>query len=94
MVTVRLSRGLTVASIHDRFPNDLLIQPEAVRLAYFEQIVIAHPLLTEKLSETIQAIHPTQAARVVQVIGPTGVGKSTLRQLTDSPYAAKKRMIG
>lgn len=61
------------------FPSELLAQPPAVRLAYFQSKVVAHPHLKETHQRLWQALqHPTGAALLL-VFGPTGVGKTTLR---------------
>ncbi len=64
----------------DYFPQSLLTQPIADRLAYFEGKIVAHPRLKEAYEALRQAIlHPAGAA-IIFVYGPTGVGKTTLRE--------------
>jgi energy-coupling factor transporter ATP-binding protein EcfA2 len=48
-----------------------------------EQYIFAHPHLTTVLNKSIQAIHASHPVRVVRVIGPPGVGKSTLLRLIE-----------
>lgn len=61
------------------FPLELLSQPSAARLAYFRDKVIAHPLLKATHQQLWQAIQQPAGVSLIFVIGPTGVGKTTLR---------------
>jgi hypothetical protein len=61
------------------FPPELLVQPSAARLAYFQHKVVAHPHLKETHQRLWQAIQQPGAASLIFVFGPTGVGKTTLR---------------
>lgn len=60
-------------------PPDLLTQPSAVRLKYFEGKVITHPHLKETYQQLWQAIQRPTGASLIFIYGPTGVGKTTLR---------------
>jgi hypothetical protein len=65
------------------FPRALLGEPAATRLAYFAAKVVAHPRLKEVHQALLAALwHPAGAAgtALVLVVGPTGVGKTTLRR--------------
>jgi len=64
----------------DGFPPQLLAQPVAARLAYFQNKVVAHPRLKEAHQTLIQAINQPANASLIFVFGPTGVGKTTLRR--------------
>lgn len=66
-------------SIVDGFPPQLLAQPAAIRLAYFQSKVVAHPRLKEVHEALLQAISQPANASLIFVFGPTGVGKTTLR---------------
>ncbi len=61
------------------FPPELLSQPPAARLAYFQHKVVAHPQLKETHRQLWQAIQQPGGASLIFVFGPTGVGKTTLR---------------
>lgn len=61
------------------FPADLLLQPIAERLHYFNHKVIAHPRLVEAYEALRHAIRYPSGASLIFVFGPTGVGKTTLR---------------
>ena len=61
------------------FPPELLSQSSAARLAYFRDKVVAHPRLKETHQQLWQAIRQPSGASLIFVVGPTGVGKTTLR---------------
>jgi hypothetical protein len=63
---------------NEPFPRELLQQPIAERIAYFENYVMPHPQLSEVARELVHAIHQPAGASLILVYGPTGVGKSTL----------------
>lgn len=60
------------------FPTNLLDLPAKMRLDYFDNKIIAHPMLQEVHDQVLDAIHTGTKDLVIYVIGPTGVGKSTL----------------
>lgn len=81
------------------FPPELLSQPPAARLAYFQQKVVAHPHLKETHHQLWRAIQQPGGASLIFVFGPTGVGKTTLRcrleqQLWEAGRAAIERDPG
>lgn len=81
------------------FPPELLSQPPAARVAYFRDKVVAHPLLKETHQQLWQAIQQPAGASLIFVIGPTGVGKTTLRcrleqQLWEAGQLAMERAPG
>jgi energy-coupling factor transporter ATP-binding protein EcfA2 len=61
------------------FPRELLNRPAAERLAYFRSYTVAHPLLKEADAALKRAIQEPAGGSLVFVLGPTGVGKTTLR---------------
>jgi energy-coupling factor transporter ATP-binding protein EcfA2 len=61
------------------FPCELLTRPISERLAYFRSYTVAHPLLKEADAALKRAIQEPAGGSLVFVIGPTGVGKTTLR---------------
>jgi hypothetical protein len=61
------------------FPRELLSQPVAVRVAYFQNKVVAHPSLKQTHQALLNAIQQPAGASLIFVFGPTGVGKTTLR---------------
>src|SRR5258708_3003671 len=62
------------------FPRDLLTQSIASRLRYFAAKVVAHQRLKEIHTSLLHAIRYPAGASLILVFGPTGVGKTTLRQ--------------
>ena len=63
----------------DGFPRALLTQPTAARLDYFLGKVVAHPRLTDAHQAVLTALRQPTPAPLILVVGPTGVGKTTLR---------------
>ena len=61
------------------FPRELLEQPKEARLAYFLAKVVAHPRLKEVHLALMNAIQQPNGVLLILVLGPTGVGKTTLR---------------
>src|ERR1700730_16055662 len=84
-------RRRSIAS--DVRPPDLLAQPPSVRIQYFKDFAIAHPLLVEAKNRLLEAIMESAPNSIVIVLGPTGVGKTTLlakiRQLLAATAAAE-----
>lgn len=63
----------------DQFPRELLGQSIENRLTYFKNKVVAHPHLKATHQALWNAIHRPAGAALILVLGPTGVGKTTLR---------------
>ncbi len=61
------------------FPRELLNQPWRARLEYFRDYTIAHPRLVAARDALVGAIHERAPNSLILVLGPTGVGKTTLR---------------
>lgn len=61
------------------YPPELLTKPPQERLRYFESKVIAHHHLKEVYEILLQVIHHPAGKALVLVVGPTGVGKTTLK---------------
>lgn len=66
------------------FPSALLAQPWSARLEYFQHYKVSHPRLKEINHELWRIIHEPADAALVFVFGPTGVGKTTLRELIEA----------
>ena len=62
----------------DSRPPNLLAQPPSVRIQAFKDFAIAHPLLVEARDRLLEAILESAPNSIVIVLGPTGVGKTTL----------------
>jgi hypothetical protein len=71
----------------------LLTQPPSARIQYFKDFAIAHPLVVEAKDRLLEAITGSAPNSIVIVLGPTGVGKTTLlakiRQLLGAMAAAE-----
>ena len=65
------------------FPRDLLSRARTERLAYFQAYTVAHPQLVEAKQRLLNAIQEPVRNSLVMVLGPTGVGKTTLRLKTE-----------
>jgi energy-coupling factor transporter ATP-binding protein EcfA2 len=61
------------------FPHELLSQPWPARLAYFRAYTMAHPRLLAAREDLLNAIHEVAPNSLILLMGPTGVGKTTLR---------------
>lgn len=61
------------------FPRELLSQPWPVRLEYFRAYTMAHPRLLAARETLLNAIHEVAPNSLILLMGPTGVGKTTLR---------------
>jgi len=62
------------------FPQQLLTQSIEERLAYFENKIIAHPKLNDLYQEILETINHPVDVSLLMIYGPTGVGKTTLRE--------------
>jgi energy-coupling factor transporter ATP-binding protein EcfA2 len=61
------------------FPRELLNQPWTERLQYFRSYTIAHPWLVQAHDALLHAIREMPRNSLILLLGPTGVGKTTLR---------------
>jgi hypothetical protein len=64
------------------FPRSLLEQPIDARRRYFETKVVAHQRLKEVYEALLHAIRYPAGTSLILVVGPTGVGKTTLLERT------------
>jgi AAA domain len=64
-------------------PQELLTKAWTERLAYFQAYTIAHPRLAEAKQKRMRSIQDSSRNSLVMVLGPTGVGKTTLRIKTE-----------
>jgi hypothetical protein len=62
------------------FPRALTSQPIEVRRRYFETKVVAHQHLEQVYEALLHAVRYPAGTSLIWVVGPTGVGKTTLLQ--------------
>jgi len=62
------------------FDPELLKQPPEVRQRWFDDRKIAHKRLEEASAKIMKTIRAPSGSEVVHVVGPTGVGKTTLME--------------
>ncbi|MBD2106053.1 ATP-binding protein [Nodosilinea sp. FACHB-13] len=61
------------------FPQDLLKADKVERSQYFQGVIVNHGKLSEVIQKVYELIiNPSSQSSIITVIGPTGVGKSTL----------------
>jgi hypothetical protein len=66
------------STVSDARATDLLAQPPAARVQFFKDFTIGHPLLVRAKDRLLEAITESAPNSLVIVLGPTGVGKTTL----------------
>src|SRR6266851_3910736 len=62
------------------FPHELISQPIEARRHYFEKKVVAHQHLKQVYDDLLHAVRYPASTSLIWVVGPTGVGKTTLLQ--------------
>ena len=67
------------------FPRELLKQPIEARRHYFEKKVVAHQHLKQVYEDLLHAVRYPAGTSLIWVVGPTGVGKTTLLQRLVKP---------
>jgi hypothetical protein len=77
--------GSTVAG----FPRELLNQHWSVRIHHFQTYTMAHPRLVTVRDALLNAIHEVPSNSLILVLGPTGVGKTTLRAKVEQLLTAE-----
>ena len=71
------------------FPRELLNQPWTARIQYFRTYTMAHPCLVDAREALLNAIHEVPPNSLILVLGPTGVGKTTLRAKIEQVLTAE-----
>jgi predicted AAA+ superfamily ATPase len=60
------------------FPRELLDRPVQERMDHFIKHTMAHPHLNKAYQNILDAVYKAPGTSLIFVVGPTGVGKSTL----------------
>ncbi len=66
-----------------QFPLELLHQPPAMQLEYYDGYMMGHPYLDEAFETLKPIIREHGESRIIFIVGPTGAGKTTLRLLAE-----------
>jgi hypothetical protein len=85
----RVVRGVLMGSTPAGFPGELLNQPWSARIHYFQTYTMAHPWLVTAREALLNAIHEVPPNSLILVLGPTGVGKTTLRAKIEQLLASE-----
>lgn len=74
---------MTSTSVDPRFPPELLSASAEARLSYFanKNLIVSHPQFEKTLKAVKDAIDPGLDQNVVNLIGPSGAGKTALTKL-------------
>ena len=65
------------------FPSNLLKQPVAERIAYFDKSLIRHPVFRRVQADLLRTIRYPGGATLIFLYGPPSAGKTTLRQFIE-----------
>ncbi len=65
------------------FPLELLTATKEHRLNYYDEYTMAHPFLDRAFEDLKPLVRHCGETRLIFIVGPTGVGKTKLRQLTE-----------
>ncbi|MCX2828278.1 AAA family ATPase [Bacillus pseudomycoides] len=66
--------------------NDFDLSDKESKLKKFEDIVIEHPIIKQVKEQLISYIHNPAGTFIVLVLGPSGVGKTTLAQVLEDYF--------
>lgn len=70
-------------SSEKEFPLELLQTTKEHRLNYYDLYTMAHPFLDRAFEDLKPLVRHCGETRLIFIVGPTGVGKTKLRQLTE-----------
>ncbi|PEA52834.1 ATPase [Bacillus pseudomycoides] len=64
------------------FPQELLLESSEKRGTWFEQYVkVEHPIMENIVEDLVERIKNPAGSNLIMVVGPTGVGKTTVQEL-------------
>ncbi|MBC2684369.1 ATP-binding protein [Bacillus toyonensis] len=69
-------------SLDINFPKEILLESVEKRGAWFEQYAkVEHPIMENIVEDLVERIKNPAGSNLVMVVGPTGVGKTTVQEL-------------
>lgn len=82
---------MNMDTVERKHPPELLLAPPEVRLDYFadKNLIVSHPAFNETLKAAKDAIDPGLDQNMVNLVGPSGVGKTALTKLLVSQVNEK-----
>ncbi|PEX11645.1 ATPase [Priestia megaterium] len=72
-----------------QFPEDILNSNPEERLAYFQRLMINHPLMQQTINVLLESIYEPAGASIIMLFGPSGVGKTTLKRFVEKQVIKK-----
>ncbi|WP_242476175.1 AAA family ATPase [Bacillus cereus] len=64
------------------FPKEILLEPSEKRGDWFEKYVkVEHPIMENIVEDLVERIKNPAGSNLIMVVGPTGVGKTTVQEL-------------
>lgn len=69
-------------SLEINFPKEILLESVEKRAAWFEQYAkVEHPIMENIVEDLLERIKNPAGSNLIMVVGPTGVGKTTVQEL-------------
>ncbi|PRT04505.1 ATPase [Bacillus wiedmannii] len=69
-------------SLEINFPKEILLESVEKRTAWFEQYAkVEHPIMENIVEDLVERIKNPAGSNLIMVVGPTGVGKTTVQEL-------------
>ncbi|PFS08397.1 ATPase [Bacillus thuringiensis] len=69
-------------SLERNFPKEILLDSAEKRGVWFEQYVkVEHPIMESIVEDLVERIKNPAGSNLIMVVGPTGVGKTTVQEL-------------
>lgn len=78
-----------------QFPETLLLSSSQEKIEYFENILTDHSILIDCLTDLKRVLFKHKKYQVINVFGPTGVGKTELARIVEKyAFEMYKEMLG